>query len=65
MSTAYPNDLRRRLVAAMAVGRSCREVGEVFDVAPSTAGNCYRRYRSETSHAARPEERDRRSKLPQ
>lgn len=36
---AYSADLRERVVAAMASGRSCREVGAVFGVAPSTAGN--------------------------
>ena len=38
-------------------------MGATFDVAPSTAGNWYRRYRSESSHAARPTGGDRRSKL--
>lgn len=63
MGKAYSDDLRGRVVAAMATGRSCREVGAGFDVAPSTAGNWYRRYRRESSHAARPMGGDRRSKL--
>ena len=63
MGKAYSDDLRCRVVAAMAAGRSCREVGTSFDVAPSTAGNWYRRYRRESSHAARPMGGDRRSKL--
>lgn len=63
MGKAYSDDLRTRVVAAMATGRSCRDVGAVFDVAPSTAGNWYRRYRRENSHAARPMGGDRRSKL--
>lgn len=63
MGKAYSDDLRRRVVAAMAAGRSCRDVGAVFDVAPSTAGNWYRRFRHESSHAARPMGGDRRSKL--
>jgi transposase len=63
MGKAYSDDLRRRVVAAMAAGRNCREVGTVFDVAPSTAGNWYRRYRRENSYAARPTGGDRRSKL--
>lgn len=63
MGKAYSDDLRRRVVVAMAAGRSCREVGATFDVAPSTAGNWYRRYRRESSHAARPMGGDRRSKL--
>jgi transposase len=54
MGKAYSGDLRDRVVAAMAAGRSCREVGTAFDVAPSTAGNWYRRYRRESSYAARP-----------
>ena len=63
MGKAYSDDLRRRVVAAMAAGRSCREVGAAFDLAPSTAGNWYRRYRSESNHAARRMGGDRRSKL--
>ncbi|MEH3037522.1 MAG: helix-turn-helix domain-containing protein [Sphingomonas adhaesiva] len=63
MGKAYSDDLRKRVVAAMATGRSCREVGAAFDVAPSTAGNWWRRYRRESSHAARPMGGDRRSKL--
>ena len=63
MGKAYSDDLRRRVVAAMAAGRSCRETGAAFDVAPSTAGNWWRRYRRESSHAARPMGGDRRSKL--
>ena len=63
MGKAYSDDLRRRVVAAMVAGRSCRDVGAVFGVAPSTAGNWYRRYRRENSHAARPMGGDRRPKL--
>lgn len=63
MGKSYSDDLRKRVVAAMATGRSCREVGATFDVAPSTAGNWWRRYRQESSHAARPMGGDRRSKL--
>lgn len=63
MGKAYSGDLRERVVVAMASGRSCREVGAAFDVAPSTAGNWWRRYRQERSHAARPTGGDRRSKL--
>ncbi|MEH3039477.1 MAG: helix-turn-helix domain-containing protein [Sphingomonas paucimobilis] len=63
MGKAYSDDLRKRVVAAMASGRNCREVGAAFDVAPSTAGNWWRRYRSESSHTARPMGGDRRSKL--
>lgn len=63
MGKAYSDDLRCRVVGAMAAGRSCREVGAAFDVAPSTAGNWWRRYKRERSHAARPMGGDRRSKL--
>ena len=63
MGKPYSDDLRDRVVAAMASGRSCREVGEAFDLAPSTAGNWYRRYRATRSYAARPMGGDRRSKL--
>lgn len=63
MGKPYSNDLRDRVVTAMAAGRSCRDVGSAFDVAPSTAGNWYRRYQRTTSYAARPMGGDRRSKL--
>jgi transposase len=63
MGKPYSNDLRGRVVAAMASGRSCREVGEAFNLAPSTAGNWYRRYQATRSYSARPMGGDRRSKL--
>lgn len=63
MGKPYSNDLRDRVVAAMASGQSCRAAGEAFDLAPSTAGNWYRRYRATSSYAARPMGGDRRSKL--
>jgi transposase len=63
MGKPYSDDLRDRVVAAMAGGRSCRDVGLAFAVAPSTAGNWYRRYRRTSSYAARPMGGDRRSKL--
>lgn len=63
MSKPYSGDLRDRVVAAMAAGRSCRDVGSAFSVAPSTAGNWYRRYQRTSSYAARPMGGDRRSKL--
>ncbi len=63
MGKPYSDDLRDRVVAAMASGRSCRDVGEAFGVAPSTAGNWYRRYQRTKSYAARPMGGDRRSKL--
>lgn len=63
MGKPYSDDLRDRVVAAMSAGRSCRDVGAAFAVAPSTAGNWYRLYRRTSSHAARPMGGDRRSKL--
>lgn len=63
MGKPYSDDLRDRVVTAMASGRSCREVREAFDLAPSTAGNWYRRYQATRSYAARPTGGDRRSKL--
>lgn len=53
MGKPYSNDLRERVVAAMASGRGCRDVGTMFDVAPGTAGIWYRLYRRTKSHAAR------------
>ena len=63
MGKPYSEDLRDRVVAAMATGRSCRDVGSAFNVAPSTAGNWFRRYRQTMSYAPRPMGGDRRSKL--
>lgn len=63
MGKPYSNDLRDRVVAAIATGRTCREVGAAFDVAPSTAGNWYRRHQATQCHAARPMGGDRRSIL--
>jgi transposase len=65
MGKPYSNDLRDRVVAAMATGRSCRDVGAAFAVAPSTAGNWYRRHQRVQSHAALAMGGDRRSKLTQ
>lgn len=63
MGKPYSQDLRTRVVAAMAMGRNCRDVGAAFAVAPSTAGNWYRRHRQTQSHAALAMGGDRRSKL--
>jgi transposase len=63
MGKPYSDDLRDRVVAAMAAGRRCRDVGSMFAVAPSTAGNWHRRHQRTQSHAARPTGGDRRSKL--
>jgi transposase len=63
MGKPYSDDLRERVVALMASGRSCREAGAIFGVAPSTAGNWYRRYQRTTSYSALPMGGDHRSKL--
>ncbi len=63
MGKPYSDDLRDRVLAAMASGRSCRDVGSAFAVAPSTAGNWYRCYQRTKSYAARPMGGARRSKL--
>lgn len=63
MGKPYSDDLRERVVASMSDGRSCREAGEIFGVAPSTAGNWYRRYQQTTSYSALPMGGDHRSKL--
>ena len=57
------NDLRSRVVAAMEAGGSCRDVGAVFGVAPSTAGNWHRQYRRTQSYAPLAMGGDRRWKL--
>ncbi len=63
MGKPYSDDLRDRVVSAMAAGGTCRDVGDTFNVAPSTAGNWYRLYRRTKSYSARPMGGDRRSKL--
>lgn len=63
MGKPYSDDLRDRVVAAMVAGRSCRNVGAAFNVAPSTAGNWHRQYRRTSSYSALPMGGDRRSKL--
>ena len=63
MGKPYSEDLRSRVVTLMAGGRSCREAGAIFGVAPSTAGNWYRRYQRTTSYSALPMGGDHRSKL--
>jgi transposase len=59
----YSDDLRSRVVAAMETGGSCRDVGALFGVAPSTAGNWHRQYRRTQSFAPLAIGGDRRSKL--
>jgi transposase len=63
MGKPYSDDLRVRVVALMAGGRTCREAGAIFGVAPSTAGNWYRRYQQTSGYSALPMGGDHRSKL--
>ena len=63
MGKPYSDDLRERAVAAIAGGLSCREVGAIYGVAPSTAGNWHRRYQQTNSLSALPMGGDRRWKL--
>lgn len=51
MGLPISNDLRRRMVRASARGETCRAVAEKFDVAPSTAGRLFARYRATGSVA--------------
>ena len=63
MGKPYSDDLRARVVSSMAGGRTCREAGTIFGVAPSTAGNWYRRYHQTSGYSALPMGGDHRSKL--
>ena len=63
MRKPYSDDLRLRVVASMAGGRTCGEAGQIFGVAPSTAGNWYRRYQLTSGYSALPMGGDHRSKL--
>lgn len=63
MVKPYSDDLRDRVVALMAGGRGCREAAAIFGIAPSTAGNWYRRYKRTSSYSALPMGGDHRSKL--
>ena len=63
MGKPYSDDLRDRVVALMASGRSCRDVAAIFNVAPSTAGNWFRRYKRTSSYSPHPMGGDHRSKL--
>jgi transposase len=63
MGKPYSDDLRERVVASMVGGRSCREAGAIYNVAPSTAGNWYRQYQRSSSVSPKPMGGDRRWKL--
>lgn len=61
MTRPLSNDLRSRLVAAVAAGMSCRAAAHRFGVAASTAVKLVRRWRDAGSLAPRPQGGDRRS----
>ena len=61
MTRPLSNDLRSRLVAAVAAGMSCRAAAERFGVAASTAVKLMRRWRDAGTLAPRAQGGDRRS----
>jgi transposase len=63
MSTPYSLDLRKRVVAAVEGGLSCRQAAAVFDVGVSTVIRWVQRARETGSAAAKPMGGDRRSQL--
>lgn len=54
MARPYSNDLRERVAAATATGRSCREVAALFDVSVASVVKWSQRQRATGSAAARP-----------
>lgn len=54
MARAFSLDLRERVVAQVAGGRSCREVAALNDLAPSTVVKWTQRLRETGSAAAKP-----------
>ena len=63
MATAYSEDLRKRVAAAVDGGLSRRRAASLFDVAISTVVHWVRRWRETGSVAAKPMGGDRRSRL--
>ena len=63
MPNAYGEDLRSRVIAAVAAGRSAREAARVFQVSPSAAIKWVQRWRQSGSAAAKPMGGKRRSPL--
>lgn len=61
MARALSIDLRRRVIAAIVGGLSCRQAAERFGVSPSTAIRWYAEYRASGSIAPKPQGGDRRS----
>jgi putative transposase len=63
MSKPYSNDLRERLVGAVAGGLSCRAAAARFSVSPATAVRWVSRWRQSGSYSPRAMGGDRRSRL--
>jgi transposase len=53
MARAYSNDLRERVATAVASGRTCREVADLFGVSVASAVKWSQRRRQEGSAASR------------
>jgi transposase len=54
MARAYSLDLRERVVASVASGKSCRTVAALFDVSVASVVKWSQRYRTTGSAAAKP-----------
>jgi transposase len=61
MTKPLSNDLRERLISAVAGGMSRRAAAERYGVVPSTAINWVRRWRESGTHEPRPQGGDHRS----
>ena len=61
MARALSIDLRRRVIAVILGGLSCRQAAERFGISPSSAIRWYGQYRASGSLAPRPQGGDRRS----
>jgi transposase len=61
MARAYSEDLRRRVVAAVEAGASCRQVAKRYEIGESTAIRWMARWRHTGTAAAWPQGGDRRS----
>jgi transposase len=63
MTSPYPEDFRKRLVAAVGKGLSRREAADLFQVAASTAINWMKSWEETGSVAGKPTGGDRSSKI--
>jgi len=61
MARALSTDLRRRVIAVILGGLSCRQAAERFGISPSSAIRWYGQYRASGSIAPQPQGGDRRS----